>query len=284
MAAAAEIELRPLRPADRARVAEVVADVWEGNDYILDVFDAWVADPAASFQAAEVDGLVVGIHRLRPIEPGVVWYEGLRVASSHQRQGIARAMLQAAIEEARSGGQREIRLATGNPNAIALFESEGFRLRVAADRWEGFRLEGDDPARIPRPDEAEALAGWIKDDPALGVYGGIACDFSGAWTADRPASLAKEAEAGMLRVGPGGRALAAVKPRRWRHLQVTFLAGSGGSLDDLLFRLRFEADADDLDGVIVWAPANHPAADQLQAAGYDSEREPGRISIYALYL
>lgn len=284
MAAAAEVELRPLRPLDRDRVEEICRDVWEGQDYIPEVFDSWVADPASSFEAAEVDGFVVGFHRLRPIEPGVLWYEGLRVASSHRRQGVARTLLRAAVAEAREGGRREIRLATGNPDAVALFESEGFALRVAAERWEGFRLEGDEPARIPRPDEAAALAGWIAQDPALQAYGGVAVDFSGAWSPASAASLEREAEAGRLRVGPGGRALAAVRPRRWRHLQVCFLAGSGGALDDLLLRLRFEADADDLDGAIVWAPLDHPAAGRLEAAGYDFRREPGRISIYALEL
>jgi ribosomal protein S18 acetylase RimI-like enzyme len=284
LATTAEIELRPLRPADRTRVAEICRDVWDGNDYILEVFDAWVADPSARFDAAEVDGFVVGFQRLRPLEPGVLWYEGLRVASSHRRLGVARAMLRAAIHDSREAGEREIRLATANPDAIALFESEGFRLRVAADRWEGFRLEGDEPARIATADEAAALAGWLQQEPAFAAYGGIAADFGGAWSPATPKSLAREAEAGRLRLGPGGRALAAVRPRRWHHLQVTYLAGAGGALDDLLLRLRFEADADDLDGVIVWAPAGHPASGQFKAAGYDSEREPGRLSIYALAL
>ena len=258
--------------------------MWEGQDYIPEVFDDWVADPAARFDAAELEGVVVGFQRVRPIEAGVLWYEGLRVASSHRRQGVARAMLRAAVEEARAGGQREMRLATGNPDAIALFESEGFRLRVAAERWEGFRLEGDEPARIPRPDEAPALAEMAAQDPAFKAYGGLVVDFAGAWSAGSPESMARAAEEGRLRVGPGGRALAAIRPRRWRHLQVCFLAGGGGALDDLLLRLRFEADADDLDGVIVWAPLDHPAADRLEAGGYDFRREPGLISIYALTL
>jgi hypothetical protein len=49
-------------------------------------------------------------------------------------------------------------------------------------------------------------------------------------------------------------------------------------------RLRFEADAEDLDGAIVWAPEDHPAAGQLESAGYDFRREPGQLSIYALDL
>ena len=89
MAATEELTLRPVRPADYDRIVEITQDVWEGHDYIPRVFDRWVSDSAASFQAAELDGEVVGVQRTRPFAPGLVWYEGLRVASSHHRQGIA---------------------------------------------------------------------------------------------------------------------------------------------------------------------------------------------------
>ena len=97
MATSADLTIRPVRPADRDRVIEITRDVWEGRDYVPRVFDDWVADAAAAFQALEVDGQVVGVHRLRPYGPGLVWYEGLRIASTHRRRGLARAMLQSAI-------------------------------------------------------------------------------------------------------------------------------------------------------------------------------------------
>src|SRR4029077_18937112 len=116
------------------RVEEITADVQEGRDYLPKVFDVWVSDAGSSFQAAEVDGVVVGVQRLRPYGPGLVWYEGLRVASTHRRQGLARAMLESAIAEAREQGFRVMRLATGNPAAATLFEDLGFA-RVQDDRW-----------------------------------------------------------------------------------------------------------------------------------------------------
>src|SRR2546430_2435895 len=77
-----DLQLRPVRPADRERIIEITKDVWEGRDYIPRVFDSWVADAGASFQAAEIEGVVVGVQRLRPYAPGLVWYEGLRVAAA----------------------------------------------------------------------------------------------------------------------------------------------------------------------------------------------------------
>ena len=121
-----DLTLRPARPADRDRIVEITGDVWGGRDYIPKVFDRWVSDAGAAFQAAEIEGVVVGLQRLRPYAPGLIWYEGLRVASEHRRQGVARAMLAAAIEEAREQGFREMRLATRDRPAVSLFESAGF--------------------------------------------------------------------------------------------------------------------------------------------------------------
>jgi hypothetical protein len=48
----------------------------------------------------------------------------------------------------------------------------------------------------------------------------------------------------MLRLGPGGRALAALREPWGNNLAVAFLAGRGGALRELLMALRYEADAD----------------------------------------
>ena len=117
-----DLVIRPVRPADRERVIELCRDIWDGHDYVPRVFDEWVSDSASAFQAVEVDGIVVGLQRLRPYASGLLWYEGLRVASSHRRQGLARHMLQSALAQARDQDFLEIRLATGNPGAASLFE------------------------------------------------------------------------------------------------------------------------------------------------------------------
>src|SRR5207302_9628023 len=41
------VEHRPIRTSDRTLVEGMVAEVWEGHDYIPRVFDDWVSDPGA---------------------------------------------------------------------------------------------------------------------------------------------------------------------------------------------------------------------------------------------
>jgi GNAT superfamily N-acetyltransferase len=284
LAAALDLEIRPVRPEDKIRVEEISRGVWDGHDYLPEVFDDWVADPASSFQAAELDGTVVGVQRTRPLASGLAWYEGLRVDAANRRQGIARAMLRSAIEEARAQGFRVIRLRTGGEDATALFESEGFERRLEAVAWRATRLEGEEPARIPDPSEAELLASRIREAGALERYAGVHLDSDGDRDLDAD-ELRRLAGLGRLRAGPGGRALAIVRQNRpGTRLRAGFVSGQGGVLRDLLLALRFEADIDGLEGVDVWLPAADPRAGVFEEVGYDFRVEPFSMSLYALKL
>ena len=283
MATAEELTLRPVRPADYERIVELTSDVWEGRDYIPKVFDYWVTDASASFQAAELDGVVVGVQRTRPFAQGLVWYEGLRVDSAHRRQGIARAMLSEAIEEAREHGFRQMRLATRDLPAVELFESAGFRSMVELRWWRGGRIEGGEPARIPDETEARRLLPAITSSRGIELYSGIVPDMNGARDLDAD-ELGWLANHGLIRVGPGGRATALLREPWGRNIAVTLLAGRGGALRELLMALRYEADADGLNHVTVNVPPGHPAEEDLKATGYDFADAERNAYIYALDL
>ena len=281
MATARELIVRPVRPADRARVLEITRDVWEGRDYIPRVFDDWVGDASAAFQALEVEGQVVGLHRVRPYAPGLVWYEGLRVASDQRRRGLARAMVQSAIAEAREQGFKEMRLATQDEPAAALFESAGFRRLVDIRWWRALRLEGGEPARMPDAESAARLWPTISRSPGFDLYHGVSADLHGAHDLG-PAELERLARAGMLRVI--GNAAAGLRESWGSSLAVAFLAGRGAALRDLLYALRYEADADGVERVTVAVPRDHPGADDLQASGYDFANAEDTAYIYGLSL
>ena len=277
------LTLRPMRPADRPRVVEICKDVWDGHDYMARVFEDWVADAGSTFHAAELEGVVVGLQRLRPYAAGLIWYEGLRVATTHRRQGLARAMLTAAIAEAKEHGFREMRLATGNVGAARLFDSAGFIRLVDARWWRGTRIEGGEPARMPDPSEAQKLWSAVEKSPGLELYHGIAPDFNGARDLG-VAEFERLARIGMLRAGPGGRALVGMREPWGENLAVAIVAGRGGALRELLMSMRFEADADGLDHVTVTLPRDHPAADDLTASGYHLANDDDSSYIYGLKL
>jgi len=283
LATTGELTIRPVRPADRDRVVEMTQDVWEGHDYLARVFDRWVSDAGAAFQAAEIEGVVVGLQRLRPFAPGLVWYEGLRVASEHRRQGVARTMLEAAIDEARAQNLREMRLATRDLPAVRLFESAGFRRIVEVKWWRGLRVEGGEPARMPEAAEARKLWPFVASSRGIELYGGVSPDLNGARDLDAT-ELERLARSGLLRVGPGGRALALLREPWGQNIAVSLLAGAGGALREGLMALRFEADADGLSHVTINLPPGHPAEEDLRATGYDFADAENSAYVYALKL
>jgi GNAT superfamily N-acetyltransferase len=283
--AADPLTIRPLRPADRERVLEIVADVWDGHDYLPQVLDDWLADPAGNLQAGELDGVVVAVHRWRPIQRSIAYYEGMRVAKDHRRQGIGRAMLRAAIEEVRGlEGYEVLRLATGNPHARALFESEGFRHRLTVTHWQADRVEGGEPARMPPVADAARLHRMLSADPALAAYAGLDPLPDGPREVD-VAYLEELLRGGHLREGAGGRAIALAGPYfGGRRLIASLVAGSGAALQDLLLALRYEADADGREGVGILAPRDHPAEKDFLAVGYDQPDRGWEFSILDLTL
>jgi GNAT superfamily N-acetyltransferase len=246
---------------------EITARVWEGTDYLPHVLDRWLANPASTFEVAELDGIVVGLHRLRPLTTGIVIYEGLRVAEEHRRRGIGRAMLRHALEEGAGQGFREMRAITGNPAAIGLFESEGFRRLVHCTAWLAGRMEGPDLPRLASPEEAQVLLGRLREDPAWGVYGGVNADWQEVSDLDEQL-LGRLAAEGRVRVAGGGRALALLEADSQNRLAVSLVAGSGALLQDLLLGLRFEADSQDYEGVRLFAPSAHPGIEDLEEVGY----------------
>jgi GNAT superfamily N-acetyltransferase len=264
-------------------VVEITRDVFGGRDYIPRVFDRWVSDAGAAFEAAEADGIVVGVQRLRAYAPGLIWYEGLRVAEDRRRRGIARAMLQAAIAEAREQNFREMRLATRDEPAIRLFESAGFERLVEVKWWRGPRVEGGEPARIPDEGDARKLWSFMAASRGFELYKGINPDLNGARDMGED-ELVRLARVGRLRLGQSGRAVALLREPWSQNISVSLLGGSGGAMRDLLMALRFEADADGLTHVTVNLPPGHPAEEDLRATGYDFADAESSAYIYALTL
>lgn len=122
-------DVTPASPDDPARV------FWKRQD-----------DPANTL-VAEVDGAVAGYVKLRQateLESSrhVLHVAGLAVDPKHQRQGVGRKLMEAAIRESERRGARRLTLRVLEPNKRAqqLYESLGFE--VEGIQREEFFLDG----------------------------------------------------------------------------------------------------------------------------------------------
>ena len=147
-----DFSLRLARPADDAVLSQLDADVWSP---LHAVTPRRTPSDGSFFEncrpenhvVAELDGEVVGYVRMKcptslPSNAHVWEIRGLAVAPKARGRGIARALLEAAMEEARRGGARRmsLRVLGHNTPARRLYESMGFV--VEGVQPEEFFLDG----------------------------------------------------------------------------------------------------------------------------------------------
>ena len=111
--------VRPARPSDRAPLMGFIKDVWGGHDYIPYVWDQWVSDSENKMFVVEVDGVPVGMNRLRFLEDGSAWLEGARVHPDYRGRGLATMLGENSMRVAKERGICVFRLTSGSRNRLA---------------------------------------------------------------------------------------------------------------------------------------------------------------------
>ncbi len=114
-----EARVRPARPSDRAPLMSFIKDVWGGHDYIPNVWDHWLGDPKGKMFVVEVDGVPVGMNRVRFLEDGTAWFEGARVHPAFRGKGLATMLGENSMRLAEESGVRVFRLTSGSRNRTA---------------------------------------------------------------------------------------------------------------------------------------------------------------------
>lgn len=113
------------------------------DDAYWNAFDDITADPRNRLIVADIEGQVAGTLQLTLI-PGLSRHgmlraqiEGVRIAAPWRGQGLGRAMIDWAIEEARCSGCGLVQLTSDKrrPHAIRFYEALGF-----TPTHEGFKL------------------------------------------------------------------------------------------------------------------------------------------------
>ena len=113
--------VRRVRPSDRAPLMSFIKGVWGGHDYIPYVWDEWAKDEVNPMFVVEVDGTPVGMNRLRFLEDGSAWFEGVRIHPAHRGRGLATMLGENSIRVAKRRGATEFKLTSGSRNKMALW-------------------------------------------------------------------------------------------------------------------------------------------------------------------
>jgi GNAT superfamily N-acetyltransferase len=274
-----ELLIRPARPEDRDPVFAISATVWEGHDYLPQVWDRWIDERAdrGYLLVVECDDQVVAIQHTAIQPMGVAWMEGIRVHPDFRQRGIAGRLLEQALIEAPRHGCRRARLSTASLNQASSKAAENNGFRQVAD-YSIFQatIESSDgqsasaaaqpvPTSVSDDDviEARRLSGSTE---TMIIHQWTAYDLPGQRSAaEFPYSLKIAYEAGLDSVG------LAAAARDADRLNIVLLEGSEPGMTELANQFRVLAQRDGQIGVSAMLPSRETTHRALSAAGYDRD-------------
>ncbi len=268
-----KVYVRPAREEDREQVLSFCGRTFEWGDYIGDVWDKWLNDPAGPLLVAVVGDQIVGTGKVTMISATEAWLEGLRVNPAYRGHGVAQAMYDAAETTARKRYARVARYATFSSNTAIHNLSERFGYRRVA-RFMEFAAPaapGPLPERL-RLEDASIAEVLLATAAGLAASGGL---YAGGWHC-------QELRGGRLREHiVQGEAYALYRDGRpvavtlaWPSapgdsLRLGFLGGNAVAVSELAGRMRALALELGHPRVQVVLPALESIEEAVREAGYE---------------
>lgn len=272
--------VRPARPTDRPGVEAICAQIWEGHDYVPEVWDEWLADPHGELTVVERKGRIVALGKLTRLADDEWWLEGLRVDPAYRGLGVARLLQAHQIEVAERVGKGVLRLGTASDNYAVHHNiaRDGFR-RVAAFYYCGADiLPGSCPLQPLGRRDLKRVWQLIENSTALQRAGGL-YEVSWQWmrlTPERLAAHLAKKEVWGIKLDDRLAAVAIV-PRLDREEQqrlvVGYIGGEPAAVTALARGLRILAGQQGLQGVRIKPPDDPALLQALEAAGVQREDE-----------
>src|SRR2546421_10274186 len=115
-----DFEVRPAHPEDREAILAFCQQTWEWGDYIEYVWEEWLNNPQGKLFVATKDNQPVGVANMRMLNKTEAWFEGMRIDPTFRQHGIASALFDAQLTEARHRGATTARLITESTNSAAI--------------------------------------------------------------------------------------------------------------------------------------------------------------------
>ncbi len=227
--------VRPARQSDKKPLMSFIKEVWGGHDYIPYVWDWWMKDPTGRVFVVEVDGAPVGMNRVRFLEDGSAWFEGVRVHPDFRGKGLATMLGKNSMRVAEARGIRVFRLTSGSRNKlahrqIARIKFEEVARYSAYEPPKGKRLPRRKGAKKAGKEDIDTVVGMIEGSKEYKLGRGV------FWHGYTAASLTPELIRKLVIEGAVwtlGKAVAVTREygERWIWEELCFV---GGPADDAL--------------------------------------------------
>ncbi len=121
--------IREIKLSDKKEVLRISSQIWEGDDYVNDVFDEWVKSDKGIFAGYWESNKLIGFGRMRFLTANDVWLEALRKDPQTKIKGVGNKIAHYYIDSLKGVKIDSIRFSTyfGNIASIKLNENLGFK-------------------------------------------------------------------------------------------------------------------------------------------------------------
>ncbi len=171
-----QVACRPARPEDTTDVMELTRNIWEGQDYVPQVWDEWLADRDGLLAVAEYTGRVIGLGKLTRIAPEEWWLEGLRTHPDFEGRGVAASLHDYILQTWAENGKGVLRLATASFRVQVqhLCDRTGFKKVAEFTPYQAPASQARTDAFQPlNPQEAPEALDFILASPSLALSAGL---------------------------------------------------------------------------------------------------------------
>lgn len=128
------IEYRKLTHEDYSDVLDICKDIWDGTDYLPELFHQWVDDKGLFLGAVDtVTNKVIGTDKYSLLYDGTGWLEGLRTHKDYRGKGIGKGLafrlFQKALSDLENKAIKKIAFSThiSAVESIGMMEQMGFK-------------------------------------------------------------------------------------------------------------------------------------------------------------
>ena len=281
MAAPNLILCRPALPKDRQPILNFLQDVWDGEDYVPEIWDSWLFTEPGLLAVAELGGMVVGQGHLSDLGGREWWLEGLRVHPDQRGQGVGSHLHDYFVERWLASDGAVVRLAT-HANRISVHkmcERTGFERVSAFVPMESTPLSGRSKHSLTEAGEPDWERALEEVDEA-GYFESLGGLMDNHWTFALPRAGRLRAEQGdrLLKSADGWMHLVRVDPtERERDAHLLATSATGQALETALLDLRRWMGEAGLDQLSWLAPKVPDYLEVAEKAGFARMDEEGLL-------
>jgi len=196
-----QVTIRTATPDDTPAMLALTSQIWDGDDYVPQVWQEWLGDPLGLLVTARgSQGRVVGLGKLSQLTPDDWWLQGLRTHPDFEGRGVAAQVHDHLVGYWEKHGRGALRLAT---NAVRypvhhLCERTGFQRVGEYSYFEASVLQEQvSDLRLIVDDDAQSGLEHLRSSPLLGLMNGL-IDLGWEWQAPSLGVLQEVARQGRL--------------------------------------------------------------------------------------